>query len=137
MLLRLILLFTLVPLIELSLLIELGRQIGLGSTIAIVIVTGVIGAYLAKYEGFKVISGIRQELGAGKIPAEGLIDGVIILAGGLLLLTPGLLTDTIGFLALIPVTRNYLKQYLKRKFKQKIDSKEIHTFYTIDDNQVS
>ena len=137
MLLRLILLFTLVPLIELSLLIELGRHIGLGSTIAIVIVTGVIGAYLAKYEGFKVISGIRQELGAGKIPAEGLIDGVIILAGGLLLLTPGLLTDTIGFLALIPVTRNYLKQYLKKKFKQKIDSKEIHTFYTINDNQVS
>ena len=137
MLLRLILLFTLVPLIELSLLIELGRQIGLGSTIAIVIVTGVIGAYLAKYEGFKVISGIRQELGAGKIPAKGLIDGVIILAGGLLLLTPGLLTDTIGFLALIPVTRNYLKQYLKKKFKQKIDSKEIHTFYTINDNQVS
>ncbi len=137
MLLRLILLFTLVPLIELSLLIELGRHIGLGSTIAIVIVTGVIGAYLAKYEGFKVISGIRQELGAGKIPAKGLIDGVIILAGGLLLLTPGLLTDTIGFLALIPVTRNYLKQYLKKKFKQKIDSKEIHTFYTINDNQVS
>jgi len=134
MLLRLILLFTLVPLIELSLLIELGRHIGLGSTIAIVIITGVIGAYLAKYEGFKVISGIRQELGAGRIPAEGLIDGVIILAGGLLLLTPGLLTDTIGFIALIPVTRNYLKQYLKRKFKQKIDSKEIHTFYTIDDN---
>jgi len=137
MLLRLIMLFTLVPLIELSLLIELGRQIGLGSTIAIVIFTGIVGAYLAKYEGFKVISGIRKELASGKIPAEGLIDGVIILAGGLLLLTPGLLTDTIGFLALIPVSRNYLKQYLKRKFKQKIDSKEIHTFYTIDDDSVS
>ena len=137
MLFRLILLFTLVPLIELSLLIELGRQIGLGSTIAIVIVTGVVGAYLAKYEGFKVVSGIRQELATGKIPAEGLIDGVIILAGGLLLLTPGLLTDTIGFLALIPISRNYLKQYLKRKFRQKIDSNEIHSFYTIDDNQVS
>ncbi|MBN1684732.1 MAG: FxsA family protein [Gammaproteobacteria bacterium] len=137
MIFRLILLFTLVPLIELSLLIELGRHIGLGSTIAIVIVTGVIGAYLAKYEGFKVIAGIRQELGAGKIPAEGLIDGIIILAGGLLLLTPGLLTDSIGFLALIPVSRNYLKQYLKRKFKQKLDSKEIHPFYTIDDDSVS
>lgn len=134
MLLRLILLFTLAPLIELSLLIELGRHIGLGSTLAIVIVTGVIGAYLAKYEGFKVIYRIRQELRDGRIPAEGLIDGIIILAGGLLLLTPGLLTDTIGFLALIPVTRNYLKQYLKRKFKQKIDSKEIHTFYTIDNH---
>jgi UPF0716 protein FxsA len=137
MLLRLILIFTLVPLIELSLLIELGRHIGLGSTLVIVIVTGVIGAYLAKYEGFKVIYRIRQELRSGRIPAEGLIDGVIILAGGLLLLTPGLLTDTIGFLALIPLTRNYFKQYLKRKFKQKIDSKEIHTFYTIDDNSVS
>jgi UPF0716 protein FxsA len=137
MLLRLILIFTLVPLIELSLLIELGHHIGLGSTLAIVIITGVIGAYLAKYEGFKVIYRIRQELRSGRIPAEGLIDGAIILAGGLLLLTPGLLTDTIGFLALIPVTRNYLKKYLKRKFKQKIDSKEIHTFYTIDDNSVS
>jgi len=134
MLLRLILLFTLVPLIELSLLIELGRHIGLGSTIAIVVVTGFIGAYLAKYEGFKVIIRIRQELQSGSIPAEGLIDGAIILAGGLLLLTPGLLTDTLGFLALIPVTRDYLKRYLKQKFKQKIDAKEIHTFYTIDDN---
>ena len=93
MLFRLILLFTLVPIIELSLLIELGRQIGPGSTIAIVIVTGVIGAYLAKYEGFKVISRIRLELGAGKIPAEGLIEGVIILAGGLLLLESQLTTD--------------------------------------------
>jgi UPF0716 protein FxsA len=134
MLFRLILLFTLVPLIELSLLIQLGRQIGLGSTLAIVIITGVIGAYLAKYEGFRVITRIRHDLDEGRIPAEGLLDGVIILAGGLLLLTPGLLTDTIGFLALIPVTRRYLKQYLKQKFKQKIDSKEIHTFYTINDD---
>ena len=137
MLLRLILIFTLVPLIELSLLIELGRHIGFAPTLAIVIITGVIGAYLAKYEGFKVIYRIRQELRNGRIPAEGLIDGAIILAGGLLLLTPGLLTDTIGFLALIPFTRKYLKHYLKRKFKQKIDSKEIHAFYTIDDDSVS
>jgi UPF0716 protein FxsA len=134
MLFRLILLFTLVPLIELSLLIQLGRQIGLGSTLAIVIITGVIGAYLAKYEGFRVITRIRQDLDEGRIPAEGLLDGVIILAGGLLLLTPGLLTDTIGFLALIPVTRRNHKQYLKQKYKHKLDSKEIHTFYTINDD---
>jgi len=134
MLLRLILLFTLIPLIELSLLIELGRQIGLGSTLAIVIITGITGAYLARYEGFRVIHQIRQDLSKGRIPAESLIDGFIILAGGLLLLTPGLLTDAIGFIALIPVTRNYLKQYLKRKFKQKIDSQEIQTFYTIDND---
>ncbi len=137
MLLRLLLIFTLIPIIELSLLIELGRHIGLELTLAIVIVTGVIGAYLAKNEGFKVIHRIRQELQSGKIPAEGLIDGVIILAGGSLLLTPGLLTDAVGLLALIPATRHYIKEYLKRKFKQKIDSKQIHTFYTIDDDSVS
>ena len=133
MLLRLMLLFTLIPLIELSLLIELGRQIGLGSTIAIVVITGVIGAYLAKQEGFRVITRIQQELSQGRIPTGQLLDGVIILAGGLLLLTPGLLTDVIGFLALIPVSREYIKQILKSKFKQKINSAEIHTTYTIED----
>lgn len=137
MLLRLILLFTVIPLIELSLLIELGRRIGLGSTIAIVIVTGIAGAYLAKYEGFRVIFRIRQELSSGHLPAEELLDGVIILSGGLLLLTPGLMTDAVGFLALIPFTRSYIKRYLKSKFKQKIDSQEIHTFYTIEDDSVS
>ncbi|MBC8183631.1 FxsA family protein [candidate division KSB1 bacterium] len=133
MLFRLILLFTLIPLIELSLLIELGKQIGLGSTIAIVILTGVLGAYLAKHEGFIVINRIQQELSQGHIPAASLIDGVIILAGGLLLLTPGLLTDATGFMALFPLTRDYLKKFLKQKFKQKIDTGEIHTSYTIED----
>ncbi len=133
MLVRLILLFTIVPLVELSLLIELGRQIGLGSTIAIVILTGIIGASLARNEGFIVITRIRTDLNMGKIPTESLLDGVIILAGGLLLLTPGLITDVIGFLALIPVSRHYIKEFMKRKFKQKIDSAEIHTTYTIDD----
>ncbi len=133
MLFRLILLFTLIPLIELSLLIELGKQIGLGSTIAIVILTGILGAYLAKHEGFIVINRIQQELSQGRLPAESLIDGVIILAGGLLLLTPGLLTDAIGFIALVPISRDYLKKFLKQKFKQKIDTGEIHTSYTIED----
>jgi len=134
MLFRLILLFTVIPLIELSLLIELGSRIGLGSTIAIVIITGILGAYLAKYEGFRIFFRIRQELSAGHLPAEELLDGVIILSGGLLLLTPGLITDAIGFLALIPLTRSHIKRFLKRKFKQKMDSNEIHTFYTIDDH---
>jgi UPF0716 protein FxsA len=133
MLLRLILLFTLIPLIELSLLIELGKQIGLGSTIAIVILTGILGAYLAKHEGFIAINRIQQDLSQGRLPAESLIDGVIILAGGLLLLTPGLLTDAIGFMALFPFTRDYLKKFLKQKFKQKINTGEIHTSYTIED----
>lgn len=133
MFLRLFALFTLIPIIELTLLIELGRQIGLWSTVAIVIFTGIFGAYLAKREGFLVITRIRQELQQGQLPAEPLVDGVIILAGGLLLLTPGLLTDAVGFLALFPVSRRYIKRYLKGKFEQKIDSGEIYTSYTIED----
>ena len=127
MLFRLILLFTLIPLLELSLLIELGKEIGLASTIGIVILTGILGAYLAKHEGFIVINRIQQDLSQARLPAESLIDGVIILAGGLLLLTPGLLTDAIGFMALFPFTRDYFKKFLKQKFKQKISPDEIHT----------
>lgn len=130
---RLMLLFTVVPLIELSLLIKLGSSIGSGATIGIVILTGVLGAFLAKQEGFLVISKIRQELNEARLPANHLLDGVIILVGGLLLITPGLLTDTIGFLALIPVTRQYFKEFLKRKFNQKINSGQIYTSYTVDD----
>lgn len=130
---RLVLLFTLIPLIELSLLIELGRNIGLGQTIAIVILTGIAGAYLAKYEGFRVVTQIREELNQGRIPAEGLLDGVIIFAGGLLLLTPGLITDAVGFLALIPGSRQYIKKYLRNKFKQKIDTNRVYTTYTRED----
>ena len=133
MLLRLILLFTIIPIIELSLLIELGQQIGIGSTIALVIITGVLGAYLAKHEGFIVINRIQQDLSQGRLPADSLIDGVIILAGGLLLLTPGLLTDAIGFMALIPFTREYIKKFIRQKFNQKINTGEIHTSYTIED----
>ena len=132
MFLRLLALFTFIPLIELMLLIRLGREIGLSSTLAIVFLTGILGAYLARQEGFIVITNIKQELSQGKIPAAHLLDGVIILAGGLLLLTPGLVTDFFGFLALIPATRNLIKNYLKRKFKQKIDNKKIYTSYTIE-----
>lgn len=114
------------------LLIQLGREIGLASTLAIVILTGILGAYLAKQEGFLVITKIRQELNQGSIPAGQLLDGVLILSGGLLLLTPGLVTDFFGFLALIPITRNLFKNYLKRKLRQKIDANEIHTSYTIE-----
>jgi len=127
---RLFLLFTFVPIIELILLIKLGGYIGALETIAIVLITGIIGAYLAKHEGFRVMMRIQQELSQGRIPAEELLDGVIILAGGLLLLTPGLLTDVVGLLAMIPVSRRAIKKYLRKKFQQKINSGQVYTTYT-------
>jgi UPF0716 protein FxsA len=121
----LILLFTLVPLIELALLIKVGQYVGVFTTIAIVVVTGVIGAYLAKLQGIKILVKIQEEINRGIMPAESLFDGVLILLSGILLLTPGLITDAIGFAGFIPFTRNVFKQWLKRKIRDMIDRGQV------------
>ncbi|TDI86251.1 MAG: FxsA family protein [Caldithrix sp.] len=134
MFIRLLLLFTLVPLIELVLLIEIGQKIGLWNTIAIVVLTGFIGAALARSEGFGIISRIQNELASGQLPGDSLIDGALVLAGALLLLTPGLITDAFGFALLLPFSRAFVKIYLKKYFNQKINTGEIHVNYKIEDS---
>jgi UPF0716 protein FxsA len=134
---RLVILFTVVPLIELALLIELGQAIGLFNTIAIVILTGIIGAYLARSQGFGILQRIQNELAQGQLPGNSLLDGVLVLAGGLLLLTPGLITDAFGFALLIPLSRAFIKIYLKKYFQRKIRSDEIHVRYTVEDEHNS
>lgn len=114
-------LFIVVPLVELSLLIKIGQFIGVGYTLGIVIVTGVTGAYLAKMQGLITLRRIQSEVEQGIMPADKLFDGVMILCSGILLLTPGFITDLVGFMGLIPVTRNLFKQWLKRKIKDMID----------------
>ncbi len=113
---RLLLLFTVVPLIELYLLIEVGTVIGAPSTILLVLGTGALGAILARLEGLRTLRQIQRNLAQGIVPAEEMLDGVIILAAGLLLITPGILTDAFGFLLLVPVTRNAFKRRLRRRF---------------------
>ncbi len=105
MFLRLLLLFTLVPLVELYLLIEIGGAIGVAPTIAIVIVTGVIGAALARWQGLGVLRRLQDDLSAGRPPTDALIDGLLIFVAGAVLLTPGLITDALGFLLLVPAGR--------------------------------
>lgn len=105
MFLRLLLLFTVVPLVELYLLITIGRMIGVGPTIAIVLGTGILGAWLARWQGLAVLRRVREEMAAGRLPTDALIDGLLILVAAAVLLTPGLLTDTAGFLLLVPASR--------------------------------
>jgi len=119
MLLRLLLLFTLVPLIELSLLIEIGKRINVGPTIGLVIVTGIVGATLAKYEGLRTWNLIRADLNAGRLPADKLVDALLILVAGVLLVTPGIITDGIGFLLLLPPFRSLIRKHLKKRFQSK------------------
>jgi UPF0716 protein FxsA len=123
---KLLFLFTLVPILELYVLIEAGRQIGTGATIALIIVTGIAGAYLARSQGFNLINRIQRDLNEGRVPAGEMMDGAMILAGGLLLLTPGFCTDLFGFCLLTPATRGIMKGWLQKWLEKKVARGEIH-----------
>ena len=116
MILKLFLCFTLIPVIELYLLIKIGTVIGGLNTILLVILSGFLGAWLAKREGINTMMKLRMNINQGLMPAEELIDAVIIFIAGIVLITPGLITDTFGLLLLWPVTRNKFKRMLRNKF---------------------
>ena len=125
MFIKLLILFTFVPVLEIYVLIEAGRQIGAIPTIALVILTGIAGAFLARSQGFQLLVRIQSDLQAGRVPAEEIVDGAMILAGGMVLLTPGFCTDLLGFILLTPLTRTYIKKWLTRWIEKKIERGEI------------
>ncbi len=118
---RLILLFLLTPAIELALLIQVDRIIGFWPTIGLIIITGIVGSHLARREGLSTWRSLNNRLQAGDLPGTELADGVIILVAGALLITPGILTDVLGFLGLIPFTRAYLRRFVMRWFQRKME----------------
>ncbi len=118
MLLKLFLAFTLIPFLELYLLIKIGSHLGAFTTIFIVLATGFWGAYLAKLEGIKTMTKVRAVLNQGGLPAEEMLDAMLIFVAGIILLTPGFLTDIAGIIILIPKTRFYFKRWLRHKFDQ-------------------
>ena len=107
MLARLILLFTIVPILELALLIQTGRWIGLWPTLGLVISTGIIGAALASREGLRAWRSVQRDLWEGRVPTRSVLDGLSVFVGGALLLTPGLMTDALGFALLLRPTRRW------------------------------
>lgn len=121
MLFRLFLLFTSVTLIELYLILFLWRATGPWVTLALVFGTGILGAWIARAEGLRVLLGIRRKLETGQIPADEMIDGVILLLAGALLLTPGMLTDIVGLLGLLPPVRAQLRERAKARFRRWAD----------------
>jgi UPF0716 protein FxsA len=119
---RLLLLFILVPIAELALLIEIGTHLGLPATLALIVFTGALGAYLARRQGLGVLAKIRSEMDQGRLPAGQLVDGALILIAGAVLMTPGVLTDAFGFFCLFPPGRRRLKSYLSRRFERAVRS---------------
>ncbi|MFQ5350081.1 MAG: FxsA family protein [Thermoanaerobaculia bacterium] len=117
---RLLVLFIVVPLVELVLLIRLGKVIGLPATLALIVFTGALGAFLARRQGLAVLDEVRAEMAEGRIPAGPIVDGVIILLAAAVLMTPGVLTDLCGFLCLVPAFRRSLKGYLRGRFERAV-----------------
>lgn len=112
---RLILLFTLLPLAELTLLFRIGEWLGAGATLGLVIGTGVVGAWLARREGLRTWERVRAELAEGRMPGEELLHALLVLIAGVVLVTPGVLTDVAGLLLLVrPIRDAVVKRTRKR-----------------------
>jgi UPF0716 protein FxsA len=131
MLFYLFLLFTLVPLVELSLLVWIGEQTAWWFPILIVLATGIVGAALARWQGWRTMVRIQDDLRAGRMPADAMVDGLLILVAGLLLVTPGVLTDAVGFALLVPPLRSLVKRGAKAWFRRnfRVETTTFHAGY--------
>lgn len=105
---KLLLLFTIVPLVETYVLIKVGQVIGPGYTVLLLLLDGLIGAWLAKREGFGIVPQIIAEIREGKPPGNKIVEALLILVGAVLLITPGFTTDIVGYVLLFPPTRRML-----------------------------
>lgn len=124
--LKIILLFILFPIAELYIFIKVGNLIGAGLTVGIVLLTALGGAFLARREGLKTINKIIKILEAGGVPTDELVDAFFIFVGGILLLTPGFITDILGFFVLIPFVRHIVKESVFKLLRSKLEGKNIN-----------
>jgi UPF0716 protein FxsA len=132
---RLFLLLAMVPLLELFILIEIGSRIGALNTVALLVLTAVLGLALLRLEGLRTVRQIQMTLTQGDIPAEELLDGVLIFTGGILLFIPGVLTDVFGLVLLIPYTRMHFKRWLRRRFDRMVAAGNVRVHYRPPDTR--
>ena len=121
MLARILALFLILPAVELALLMYVSTLIGFGETVAIIVVTGIVGGLLAKREGVSAWNRLNRKMAKGGLPGDELVDGVIILIASALLVTPGVLTDVVGFMGLIPPSRRMIRRYALKRFRRKAE----------------
>ncbi|ANU35203.1 FxsA family protein [Vibrio scophthalmi] len=111
----LLLLFILVPIIEIGLFIQVGGFLGLWPTIALVLITAFVGASLVRSQGLQTLMNVQNRLQQGELPAQQIFEGVMLAVAGVLLLTPGFMTDALGMLILLPAPRAAIAKYLMSK----------------------
>jgi UPF0716 protein FxsA len=124
-LIRLILLFTIVPLLELSLLLRIGNWLGAGPTLGLVLGTGFVGAWLARREGVRAWNAVQQQLARGQVPGRELLDAVLVLLAGVVLITPGILTDAVGFALMTRPGRNWVAKRIRKRLETSVEAARI------------
>ena len=122
---KLLLAFIVLPLVDLYVLFVVAGYIGVIETVALVIVTGIVGGALAKTQGAQTVRRLQYKMSRGESPSAELADGALILVGAALLVTPGLITDGIGFALLLPFVRPYVRSLLSSYFERKVQSGDI------------
>ncbi|MET0402393.1 MAG: FxsA family protein [Cystobacter sp.] len=115
----------LLPFVELYLLVLIAHEVGFLPTLALLLVTGMIGASLARREGLRVVRGWQESIARRRVPEEGLLGGVLVLAGGLLLVLPGVLSDVLGLFLLLPPTRRIVSRWVRREVERRMASGSI------------
>ncbi len=110
-------LLLIIPIVEIGVFIAIGDRIGIFYTLMLILVTAVLGSILLRLEGFRVLGQIREQMNAGRMPTKELTNGVMIVIAGILLLTPGFVTDTIGFLLFLPPVRAAIRTFLASRIK--------------------
>lgn len=108
----LLLLFIIMPIVEITVLIQVGSVIGVLPTVLIVVLTAILGSAMLRHQGLATLAKARQRMDKGEMPAHELVEGLMLVIGGVLLLTPGFVTDAMGFLCLVPVTRHWIASRL-------------------------
>lgn len=116
----LFLLFAILPILEITLLVQVGGLIGGWNTIAIVIITAFVGAYLVRREGFHTMQTAQEKMQRNEVPGKEVVEGLMLVVSGVLLVTPGFITDIFGFLLVIPVTRHLIAGHVARHMKMRV-----------------
>lgn len=119
---RLFMLFAVIPVLEIYLLIKIGAFFGTLPTVALLLSISLAGAWLVRQQGFEILRRIQSELAQGRLPAAELLDGAMVLVGGVLLMTPGFFTDFLGLFFLIPFTRTLIKQVVARWIQGRLNN---------------
>ncbi|MFC6669464.1 FxsA family protein [Marinobacterium aestuariivivens] len=112
----LFLLFIVMPIVEITVLIKVGQIIGTWYTVGLVLLSAFIGVNMLRYQGLTTLSRAQQRLNAGEVPAREMVEGIVLAVGGALLVTPGFVTDVIGFCCLVPQIRQLVASTLIKRF---------------------